>query len=103
MAEIKLGLSMFRMGYHIAAWRHPDVPADGSMDFHHFLSVTQAAERGKFDLVFMADELAIRGRDNPPGALVRQSNGAELEPITLRGARADDAPHRARLDRLDDL
>jgi FMN-dependent oxidoreductase (nitrilotriacetate monooxygenase family) len=88
MTEIKLGLSMFRMGYHIAAWRHPDVQADGSMDFRHFLSVTQAAERGKFDLVFMADELAIRGRDNPPGALVRQSNGAELEPITLLAALA---------------
>jgi hypothetical protein len=93
MAEIKLGLSMFRMGYHIAAWRHPDVQADGSMDFRHFLSVTTAAERGKFDLVFMADELAIRGRDNPPGALVRQSNGAELEPITLLAALAPMTRH----------
>ena len=93
MTEIKLGLSMFRMGYHIAAWRHPDVPADGSMDFRHFLSVTQAAERGNFDLVFMADELAIRGRDNPPGALVRQSNGAELEPITLLAALAPMTRH----------
>ena len=25
---------------HIAAWRHPDVPVDGSMDFRHFLRVT---------------------------------------------------------------
>jgi N-acetyl-S-(2-succino)cysteine monooxygenase len=93
MTEIKLGLSMFRMGYHIAAWRHPDVQADGSMDFRHFLSVATAAERGKFDLVFMADELAIRGRDNPPGALVRQSNGAELEPITLLAALAPMTRH----------
>ena len=46
------------------------------------------AERGKFDLVFMAGQLAIRGRDNPPSALVRQSNGAELEPITLLAALA---------------
>ncbi len=93
MAEIKLGLSMFRMGYHIAAWRHPDVQADGSMDFRHFLSVAKTAERGKFDLVFMADELAIRGGDNPPGALVRQSNGAELEPITLLSALAPMTSH----------
>ena len=84
---------MFRMGYHIAAWRHPDVPADGSMDFRRFLSITTTAERGKFDLVFMADELAIRGRDNPPGALVRQSNGAELEPITLLAALAPMTSH----------
>ena len=93
MTEIKLGFSMFRMGYHIAAWRHPDVPADGSMDFRRFLSITTTAERGKFDLVFMADELAIRGRDNPPGALVRQSNGAELEPITLLAALAPMTSH----------
>ena len=78
MTEIKLGLSMFRMGYHIAAVAPSDVQTDGSMDFRYFLNVATAAERGKFDLVFMADELAIRGRDNPPGALVRQSNGAEL-------------------------
>jgi hypothetical protein len=49
-------LSMFRKGYHIAAWRHAVVQADGSMDFHLFLNVTTAAARGKFDVVFMADE-----------------------------------------------
>jgi alkanesulfonate monooxygenase SsuD/methylene tetrahydromethanopterin reductase-like flavin-dependent oxidoreductase (luciferase family) len=58
------------------------------MDFRHFLRVTTTAERGKFDLVFMGGQLAIRGRDNPPSALVRQSNGAELEPITLLAALA---------------
>ena len=36
---------------------------------------------------------AIRGRDNPPGALVRQSNGAELEPITLLAALAPMTRH----------
>lgn len=34
---MRLGLSMRYLGYHDAAWRHPDVPADGSSDYHHFL------------------------------------------------------------------
>jgi alkanesulfonate monooxygenase len=88
MPHLKLGLSMFRMGYHIAAWRHPDVPADGAMRLDAFLRVTQAAERGLFDLVFLADELAVRGSDNPPGAQARSGAAAELEPLTLLSALA---------------
>lgn len=93
MKHIKLGLSMWRMGYHVAAWRHPGVQPDGTMDFSYFLNITRAAERGKFDLVFMADELAIRGGDNPPGARERSSNVAELEPVTLLSALAPMTSH----------
>lgn len=91
--QIKLGLSMWRMGYHIAAWRHPDVTPTGSMNYRHFLEIAQIAQRGLFDLLFMPDELAIRGSDNPPGAMQRQSNGAELEPITLLSALAPATRH----------
>lgn len=86
--ELKLGLSMWRMGYHVAAWRHPEVDPRGSMTFAHFLEVVEIATEGLFDLVFMPDELAIRGSDNPPGAQARQSASAELEPITLLAALA---------------
>ncbi|MCT8973722.1 LLM class flavin-dependent oxidoreductase [Microbaculum marinisediminis] len=88
MKQIKLGLSAWRMGYHIAAWRHPSVQPDGSMDLSHFKAVAQAAERYRFDLIFMPDELAIRGEDNPEGARSRGSHVAELEPITLLSALA---------------
>ncbi|MDB5383391.1 MAG: hypothetical protein JWO26_3023, partial [Rhodospirillales bacterium] len=27
--KMKLGMSMRGLGYHPAAWRHPDMPADG--------------------------------------------------------------------------
>ena len=86
MRHIKLGLSMFRMGYHVAAWRHAAVRSDGSMRFDYFRRIVETAERGLFDLVFMADELAVRGSDTPPGALCRAPNAAELEPITLLAA-----------------
>ena len=29
-AKMRLGMSMRGLGYHPAAWRHPQVPADGT-------------------------------------------------------------------------
>lgn len=88
MKQIKLGLSMFRMGYHVAAWRHPDVPAAGGIDLDYYASIARQAEAGGFDLLFMADELAIRAGDNPKGARARTSGLADFEPITLFSALA---------------
>jgi N-acetyl-S-(2-succino)cysteine monooxygenase len=93
MGQIKLGLSMWRMGYHVAAWRHPEVPAEGALNFDYFLNIVKTAERGLFDLVFLADELAVRGGDNPQGARCRSSNSAEFEPITLLSALAPMTTH----------
>ena len=33
---MRLGISIRGVGYHPAAWRHPDVPADGSLRFDHY-------------------------------------------------------------------
>ncbi|MRX49559.1 NtaA/DmoA family FMN-dependent monooxygenase [Paracoccus sp. S-4012] len=88
MKQLKLGLSMFRMGYHIAAWRHPSNQPDGAMDLGYYRRIAKIAEDAKLDLLFMADELAIRGQDNPPGARQRSSYVAELEPVTLLSALA---------------
>jgi N-acetyl-S-(2-succino)cysteine monooxygenase len=55
MRQMKLGLSIANLGYHYAAWRHPDVPAAGNMQFSHFKHCAQLAESGKFDLIFLAD------------------------------------------------
>ena len=35
--KIKLGLSMRYLGYHVAAWRHAEVPAEGAVHFDYFL------------------------------------------------------------------
>ncbi|MDJ0391685.1 NtaA/DmoA family FMN-dependent monooxygenase [Roseomonas sp. E05] len=81
------------VGYHSGAWRHPDVPAGGARDFRHFLRSAQTAERGLFDMVFLADGIGIRGRDEPPGALCRSDQNAELEPLTLLSALAPMTSH----------
>ena len=66
--KMSLGLSIANLGYHYAAWRHPRVPAGGNMDFRHFLHCAKLAERGKFDLIFLADSSAVR--ESAPGAFI---------------------------------
>jgi FMN-dependent oxidoreductase (nitrilotriacetate monooxygenase family) len=84
--QMKLGLSMRYLGYHDAAWRHPEVPPGGATDFKYFLNSARIAERGKFDMVFFADGIGIRADDNPPGSLARTNRNVELEPLTLLSA-----------------
>ena len=90
---MKLGLSMRYLGYHVAAWRHPEVPADGALDYRYFLANAQKAEAAKFDMIFFADGLGIRAQDNPRGALARDMRNAELEPLTLLAAIAANTSH----------
>ncbi len=73
-------------GYHLGAWRHPDVPAAGTLDFKYFLNTARLAERAKFDMVFFADGIGIRVRDEPEGSLRRSPQTVELEPLTLLSA-----------------
>jgi FMN-dependent oxidoreductase (nitrilotriacetate monooxygenase family) len=92
--QMKLGLSMRGIGYHAAAWRHPSVPPGAALDFRYYLHNAQAAERGKFDMIFFADGIGIRSRDVPEGSLCRSGyEVAELEPITLLSAIAPMTRH----------
>lgn len=85
---ISLGLSMRYLGYHAAAWRHPEVDPGGASDLAHFVAVARLAEAAKFDLVFLADGIGIRAKDEPPGSLAQSAQTAELEPLTLLSALA---------------
>jgi FMN-dependent oxidoreductase (nitrilotriacetate monooxygenase family) len=87
--RMHIGMSIRGLGYHPAAWRHPDVPADGTLRFEHYARSAIAAERGKCDLIFFADGIAIRERDVPKGSLVRMGYEiVEMEPMTLLPALA---------------
>ncbi|WP_088562504.1 LLM class flavin-dependent oxidoreductase [Arboricoccus pini] len=83
---MKLGLSLRYLGYHMAAWRHPDVPADGAIHFDYFLKSARKAEAARFDMVFFADGIGVRADDKPEGSLCRDMKNAELEPLTLLAA-----------------
>ncbi|MFM0369160.1 LLM class flavin-dependent oxidoreductase [Paraburkholderia aspalathi] len=84
--KIRIGLSMRYLGYHMAAWRHPDVPAAGAIDFNYFLRTAKKAEEAKLDMIFFADGIGIRANDTPKGSLARDAKNAELEPLTLLAA-----------------
>lgn len=70
-------------GYHASAWRHPG--ASPIADLAHYTSIARTAERGLFDMVFLADFLAVRTADTPAGILGRAPAG-DLEPLTLLSA-----------------
>lgn len=86
--QIKLGLSIRYMGYHVGAWRHPDTSPGANSLLQSFLGVTQTAERAKFDMVFLADGIGVRLDDKPKGSLCRSHHNVELEPLTLLSALA---------------
>jgi FMN-dependent oxidoreductase (nitrilotriacetate monooxygenase family) len=91
--QIKLGLSMRYLGYHDAAWRHPEVDPDASSKYSHFLHCTRRAEEGLFDMVFFADGIGVRANDEPPGSLSHNNRNVELEPLTLLSALAPMTSH----------
>jgi FMN-dependent oxidoreductase (nitrilotriacetate monooxygenase family) len=76
--QMHLGLFIMGTGGHIAGWRYP-----GAFDSFQDLSMVQAiaatAERGKFDLIFMGDNLYADPAAHP-------SYTARLEPLTMLSA-----------------
>lgn len=86
--HMRLGAFLYPTGYHVAAWRHPGVPADAGINFAHYAELTRTAERGKLDFVFLPDSSAIRGTDMAALSRTAIRYVAQFEPLTLLGALA---------------
>lgn len=84
--QLKLGAFLMSSGHHLAAWRYPDAPADGGLSFQHFRQIAQTAERGKFDMIFFADGVAVRDRGQTNEVLSRAGHLVHFEPLTLLSA-----------------
>ena len=69
-------------GGHPAAWLHPKANAKGSTDITYYRSLAQTAERGLFDLFFIADTPAAR-TDNLHAWSRFPMFMNMLEPVTL--------------------
>lgn len=91
--QIHLGAFIMATGHHIAAWRHPDSDADAGHNIDHYRGLAQTAERGLFDLVFVADSPG--GWDGARDAEVRRriSTAAHFEPVTLWAALSQVTEH----------
>jgi N-acetyl-S-(2-succino)cysteine monooxygenase len=84
---MKLGAFFHPTGNHVAAWLHPEAQIDAGTNFRHYAQITQTAERGKFDLMFVADAVAIR--EGRLSALSRWPQYmAYFDPLTLLPALA---------------
>jgi FMN-dependent oxidoreductase (nitrilotriacetate monooxygenase family) len=90
--QMKLGAFFHPTGHHVAAWLHPDSQIDAGTNFAHYVELAQTAERGKFDLMFLADGVSVR--DAPLEALSRWPQyTVYFEPITLLSAIAGATKH----------
>lgn len=88
---MKLGFFYWPCGHHIAAWRHPRGTPDCGANLPHQIALAQLAERGLFDLIFMADSVTFWRGDL--AAMSRDSWGTAVEPFTLMCALAQHTKH----------
>ena len=79
--QVHFGAMIHGVGGHISSWRHPEVNPKQSVDLQFYTQQAQIAERGKFDVVFIADGLFINEK-SIPHFLNR------FEPVTILSALA---------------
>ncbi|MFS2158232.1 LLM class flavin-dependent oxidoreductase [Pseudomonas sp. Pseusp122] len=80
--QMKLGAFLMATGHHVAAWRHPDVPANAGLDIRHYRHLAQVAEGARFDALFVADSVAA-----PTGDIAsHMARSDHFEPLTLLSA-----------------
>lgn len=84
--RMKLGLSFYPSGYHIAGWRYPTAHVDGGINLGHHVEMIQAAERACFDFFFLADVNALWDEDIE--AVSATTWSAKFEPLTILSALA---------------
>ncbi len=82
-----LGAFVHETGQHVAAWRHPQAHAESGTSFAQAVEVAQTAERGKFDLLFLADSAAVNLSSNLD-ARGRMGKVVKFEPMTVLSALA---------------
>ncbi|MGX7704950.1 LLM class flavin-dependent oxidoreductase [Methylobacterium sp. Gmos1] len=80
---LHLGAFLYPGGHHVAAWRHPDAKADAGIDPRHYRRLAQVAEAAKFDLIFLADGVSIRGDDIDALSRTATRYVGQFEPLTL--------------------
>lgn len=83
--QMHLGVFVQATGYHVSGWRVPEAET-GSENLALLQKIAAIAERGKFDLFFLADGLTSSLTAHP-------STMVRFEPTTLLGAIAMSTRH----------
>ena len=87
--------SLIPIGSHLGGWRHPEAWSHTAMNLDHAIRIAQTAERGKFDMLFLADGNAVRHMDHPDlfAAVSRSARPTAFEPTTLLAALSQHTRH----------
>ncbi|TCH98395.1 LLM class flavin-dependent oxidoreductase [Roseococcus sp. SYP-B2431] len=83
--QMRLGIFVQAAGHHVAGWRHPDaMPGGPNLALMQHIAAT--AERGKFDMFFLADNFSTGYGEHP-------SSIGKFEPLTLLSVLAAGTRH----------
>jgi alkanesulfonate monooxygenase SsuD/methylene tetrahydromethanopterin reductase-like flavin-dependent oxidoreductase (luciferase family) len=91
----QLKFAVFMSGdsnYHLAGWRLPDSYADSGMKLERWIEFAQTMERGKLDMLFIADSIGTHGADDPDSMRANPQTD-RLEPFTLLAALSSVTKH----------
>lgn len=90
-----IGINARPTGAHLGGWRHPDGWKPAILNVDNIVRTAQIAERGKCDLVFLADSNGVRHIDKPSlfAACAPSDRPASFEPVTLLSAIAMKTSH----------
>lgn len=53
--QLKIGGIIDGVGWNYMGWRHPDMPANASENIEYYIEKAKQAEKGKYDMLFLAD------------------------------------------------
>ncbi|MDR2165875.1 MAG: NtaA/DmoA family FMN-dependent monooxygenase [Zoogloeaceae bacterium] len=90
--EIVLGVNVLASGRHDAAWKTLPNPQTLSTDIDHFIQIARIAERGKFDAIFLAENVGSLGSTHPWDEPYHRPWRA-LDPIVLNAALSQVTEH----------
>jgi N-acetyl-S-(2-succino)cysteine monooxygenase len=84
---MSLMTGLHSMGYHPGGWRHPEAFSRPSLNLQQVLETAKTAERGKLDLLFLADGNGVR-LESPDVMATGGTIGRPVmfEPVTLLSA-----------------
>src|SRR5262245_16147577 len=91
----KMKFAVFMMAdcnYHIAGWRHPDAYVDAGMNLQRWIEFAQTMERGKLDMLCVADVIGVPGTKDSE-SLSYTPTIDKFEPFTLLAALATVTRH----------
>ncbi len=93
--KMVIGVNARTLGAHLGGWRHPDSWSPAVMNLKNSIMCAQIAERGKLDLIFLADGVGVRQLDKPKlfAACSPSDRPAVFEPITMLSAIAMKTEH----------